>query len=83
MNLYTIWVFYSLTISIFLALVLIIVLFGVIYLIKRREGEIKEERKASRKKYRIYGGIDEVIDVETFEEEIEEILEKMSLDFHV
>ncbi len=66
----------TLLFPIFLALVLIIVLFGVIYLIKRRESEIKEERKALFKKIQDIPGIDEVIDVETFEEEIEEILEE-------
>ena len=61
---------------IFLTLILIVVLFGVIYLIKRREGEIKEERKVLRKKIQDIPGVDEVLDIETLEEEIEEILEE-------
>jgi len=66
----------TLLFPIFLALVLIIVLFGVIYLIKRREGEIKEERKELRKKIQDIPGVDEVLDIETLEKEIEEILEE-------
>ncbi len=61
---------------IFLTLILIVVLFGVIYLIKRREGEIKEERKTLRERIQDINGIDEVIDTETFEETIQEILEE-------
>ena len=70
----------TLLFPIFLALILIVVLFGVIYLIKRREGEIKEERKALRKKIQSIQqqqqDVDEFLDTETLEKEIEEILEE-------
>ena len=67
----------TLLFPIFLALILIVVLFGVIYLIKRREGEIKEERKTLREKIQsIQQDVDEVIDTETLEEEIEKVLEE-------
>ena len=67
----------SLLFPIFLALILIVVLFGIIYLIKRREGEIKDEMKLLRDKLKdIDEDINEFIDLETLEETIEEILEE-------
>ena len=66
----------SLLFPIFLALILIIVLFGIIYLIKRREGEIKDEMKSLRDKLKDIDDIDEVLDLETLEEELEKILEE-------
>jgi hypothetical protein len=66
----------SLLFPIFLALILIIVLFGIIYLIKRREGEIKDEMKLLRDKLNDIDDIDEVLDLETLEEELEKILEE-------
>ena len=61
----------SLLFPIFLALILIVVLFGIIYLIKRREGEIKDEMKSLREKLNDIEYIDEVLDTETLEETIE------------
>ena len=67
----------SLLFPIFLALILIIVLFGIIYLIKKREGEIKDEMKSLRDKLKdIDEDINEFIDLETLEETIEEMLEE-------
>jgi hypothetical protein len=67
----------SLLFPIFLALILIVVLFGIIYLIKKREGEIKDEMKSLRDKLKdIDEDINEFIDLETLEETIEEILEE-------
>ena len=67
----------SLLFPIFLALILIVVLFGIIYLIKRREGEIKDEMKLLRDKLKdIDEDINEFIDLETLEEELEKILEE-------
>ena len=66
----------SLLFPIFLALILIIVLFGIIYLIKKREGEIKDEMKLLRDKLNDIDDIDEVLDTETLEEELEKILEE-------
>ena len=67
----------SLLFPIFLALILIVVLFGIIYLIKRREGEIKDEMKSLRDKLKdIDEDINEFLDLETLEETIEEILEE-------
>tara|TARA_X000000368_G_scaffold161681_1_gene127418 strand:- start:11926 stop:13635 length:1710 start_codon:yes stop_codon:yes gene_type:complete len=67
----------TLLFPIFLALILIVVLFGIIYLIKRREGEIKEERKTLREKIQsIQQDVDEFLDTETLEETMEEILEE-------
>ena len=66
----------SLLFPIFLALILIVVLFGIIYLIKKREGEIKDEMKLLRDKLNDIDDIDEVLDTETLEEELEKILEE-------
>jgi hypothetical protein len=67
----------SLLFPIFLALILIVVLFGIIYLIKKREGEIKDEMKSLRDKLKdIDEDINEFIDLETLEETIEEMLEE-------
>ena len=66
----------SLLFPILLALILIIVLFGIIYLIKKREGEIKDEMKLLRDKLNDIDDIDEVLDTETLEEELEKILEE-------
>jgi hypothetical protein len=66
----------SLLFPIFLALILIVVLFGIIYLIKRREGEIKDEMKSLREKLNDIEYIDEVLDTEIIEETIGEILEE-------
>ena len=71
----------SLLFPIFLALILIVVLFGIIYLIKKREGEIKDEMKSLREKLNDIEYIDEVLDTETLEETIEEILEEESFNF--
>ena len=68
----------SLLFPIFLALILIVVLFGIIYLIKKREGEIKDEMKSLRDKLKDIDDeyINEFIDLETLEETMEEILEE-------
>lgn len=67
----------TLLFPIFLALVLIIVLFGIIYLIKRREGEIKEERiKSFMKKLKTIQDVDEIIDTETYETTMQDIIEE-------
>ena len=66
----------SLLFPIFLALILIVVLFGIIYLIKRREGEIKDEMKSIRDILNDIDDIDEVLDTKIIEETIGEILEE-------
>ncbi len=72
----------SLLFPIFLALILIVVLFGIIYLIKKREGEIKDEMKSLRDKLKdIDEDINEFIDLETLEEELEKILEEESFNY--
>jgi len=72
----------SLLFPIFLALILIVVLFGIIYLIKKREGEIKDEMKSLRDKLKdIDDDINEFIDIETLEETMEEILEEETFNF--
>jgi len=65
----------TLLFPIFLALILIIVLFGIIYLIKRRESEIKDKIKIFMKKINDIENVDEILDTETLEETIVEILE--------
>ena len=70
----------SLLFPIFLALILIIVLFGVIYIIKRREAEVKDEMESLRLRDKLKDvddeDINEFIDIEILEETMKEILEE-------
>jgi len=68
----------TLLFPIFLALILIIVLFGVIYIIKNRESEVKDEMKSLRDKLKDIDNedINEFIDLETLEETMNEMLEE-------